>query len=511
MTAALRFFSQRRSLRRLSFYFAVSALLCLALADIEISAPDPGHELGLMLAGLFSPRIADLDQWLDASLTTVAFALQGVTLAAALGLVLSAFYQRPWARRLAAGLRSVHEVFWALIFIQVFGFSSLTGVLAIALPFCGTIAKVFGEQLEEIDQRPARAVSPGRGGISHFCYTRLPLALHAMRNYTAYRMECAIRSSVVLGFIGLPTIGFHLETALRTGEYSAASALLLTVLALVYSLRFWFRARWLLLLVPAAFVARPVTAEWSAANLLRFLWECVPAPLRQDWPLEKTQRWLGWLGEQVLAGTWNTVLLAQVALVLTALFALLASPLNSSHFVSGWSRRAGDSLLLVLRSLPEYLLNFIFLIVLGPSMLPAALAMTLHNGAIIGHLLGRHSDEVPPPPVPAGPLGRFAYFYVPTLYQRFLAYCFYRWEIIIRETAMLGVLGIPTLGFYIDSAFQFMRFDVAILLIGVNAALILGADWLSRRLRRQFLLAAPLAGPALPAESGAFRRPLPGA
>ena len=483
-----RFLGQSRSLRALTFYFALAALICLLFADIDISTLSPGHELWLMTKGLATPNIPDAQQWLNAIVTTLAFALQGVALATLLGFIFSVYYHLAWVRTLAAILRSVHEVFWALIFIQIFGISTLTGVLAIVLPFSGTMAKVFGEQLEEVDPAPANAVRPGdRTGVSNFFYTRLPLALHAMRNYTAYRMECAIRSSVVLGFIGLPTLGFHLETALRTGEYSSASALLYTLLALVYSLRFWLKVPWLWLLVPAAFIARPLTGQWHSANLLQFLRDCIPAPLRHDWPLEKTQNWLLWLGEQVAVGSWNTLLLAQIVLVLTGLFALLGSTLNSSHFVRGYVRNFGDGILLVLRSLPEFLLNFVFLIVLGPSMLPAILAMTLHNGAIIGHLLGKHSDEVAPAVLESGPLSRFAYHYVPTLYQRFLAYCFYRWEIIIRETAMLGVLGIPTLGFYIDSAFEFLRFDIAIILIAVSAALTLSADSFSHKLRQRFL------------------------
>ncbi|QIB67481.1 PhnE/PtxC family ABC transporter permease [Kineobactrum salinum] len=483
-----RFRQQRRSLRRLTFHFVAIALFCLIFADIDISTRSPGHELWLMAQGLVTPRIDDSRQWLDAVIYTLTFSLQGVILAAGLGFILAVFYHLAWVRVLAASLRSVHEVFWALIFIQVLGISTLAGVLAIMLPFGGTMAKVYGEQLEEVDPSPANAASPGGStSLSHFFYTRLPLAFHAMRNYTAYRMECAIRSSVVLGFIGLPTLGFHLETALRAGDYSSASAQLLTLLALVYSLRFWFRAKWLWILVPVAFVARPPYGQWNTANLGQFLRDCVPAPLRQDWPAEKTLSWLLGLGEQIASGVWNTVVLAQIVLVLTGIFALLGSTLNSPHFAAGMSRRVGDGVLLILRSLPDYLLNFIGLIVLGPSMLPAIIAMTLHNGAIIGHLLGAHSSAIEPAVVPSGPLSRFVYYYVPTLYQRFLAYCFYRWEIIIRETAMLGILGIPTLGFYIDSAFEFLRFDVAMILIAVSAGMTLSADCFSRKLRQQFL------------------------
>jgi phosphonate transport system permease protein len=482
------FFRQQNSLRRLTFYFAMVAFVCFWLADITISTRSPGHEFLLLAKGLVTPTIPDTTQWITAVLHTLSFALQGVSIAVVFGFLFATFYHKRSIRLIAALLRSVHEVFWALIFIQLFGLSPLAGVLAIVLPFSGTFGKVFGEQLEEIDPSAKQALQRDKqNSISLFFYTQLPLAFRVMRNYTSYRMECAVRSSVVLGFIGLPTIGFHLETALRTGDYSAASALLYTLIVLVMSLRFWFKATYLWIILPLTFFVSPVTGHWNSANALAFFWDCIPAPLREDWSAEKTGRWVSWLGDQVITGTWNTLVLAQLVLVLTGVFALLSSTLNSSHFVKGTRRFVGDGLLLVIRSLPEYLINFVFLILLGPSMLPAVIAMTLHNGAIVGHLLGKHSDDIPPSLFAGNKVSRFAYYYVPTLFQRFLAYCFYRWEIIIRETAMLGVLGIPTLGFYIDSAFEFLRFDVALILIVVSSVLTLSADAFSRKLRHRFL------------------------
>jgi phosphonate transport system permease protein len=50
----------------------------------------------------------------------------------------------------------------------------------------------------------------------------------------------------------------------------------------------------------------------------------------------------------------------------------------------------------------------------------------------------------------------------------------YRWEVILRESAILGLLGAATLGFYIDSAFEEIRFDRAVLLIIVTALLNIG-------------------------------------
>lgn len=41
---------------------------------------------------------------------------------------------------------------------------------------------------------------------------------------------------------------------------------------------------------------------------------------------------------------------------------------------------------------------------------------------------------------------------VPPLFAPALALCLYRWEIIVRESAIVGVLGTSTIGFHIDSA-----------------------------------------------------------
>ena len=58
----------------------------------------------------------------------------------------------------------------------------------------------------------------------------------------------------------------------------------------------------------------------------------------------------------------------------------------------------------------------------------------------------------------------------------------------MRETAILGILGITTLGFYVDSAIQELRFDRAIVLIFITALLNIGVDSQARTIRWQLRL-----------------------
>jgi phosphonate transport system permease protein len=64
----------------------------------------------------------------------------------------------------------------------------------------------------------------------------------------------------------------------------------------------------------------------------------------------------------------------------------------------------------------------------------------------------------------------------------------------VRETAILGMLGVFTLGFFIDSAFAELRFDRALFLIAVTALLNIAIDAISRAIRARLRLSTTLEG-----------------
>jgi phosphonate transport system permease protein len=238
----------------------------------------------------------------------------------------------------------------------------------------------------------------------------------------------------------------------------------------------------------------PDTVTIDMDNVKRFFTEdIVPYPIRiSDDGSAMLHGLLHWLYElvwvQAFDGIVQTLLLTQVALVLSGMLALLLFPLITQHFQGPLGRSVGHGFLVVLRSTPEYILAYIFLQLWGPSMLPAIIALMLHNGAIIGHLCGRYANETVLADSPVKGINLFAWELVPRIYPQFLAFLFYRWEIIFRETAILGMLGIYTLGFYVDSAFEEIRYDRAILLIAITALINVGIDSLSRHIRRYLRL-----------------------
>jgi phosphonate transport system permease protein len=484
-------------LRRLSFWLAVIALLLLPLSDIDVSVVDPWDVFAHMLHGAVTPSFANVDGLWQALAATLAFGLQGVALAALAGFLLAFAMHRRSVRIFAAFIRAIHELFWALIFLQLFGLTPLTGLLAIAIPYAGTFARVYRELMDESDPQAADALPHGTGALSAMIYTRLANAWPHLVAYTSYRTECALRSSAVLGFIGLPTLGYYLESAFRTGDYSGAAALLYLFFAVIASLRFWLTQPLVPVYLIAAFAWLPPVARIDTAAITQFLsHDIVPAPLRNgDMAQAETwQRFSGWLWKlvdtQVLPGAAQTLLIGGVSLVVTGVIALLLFPLISPLFLRRGARAGGTAMLVALRSTPEYVLAFIGLLLVGPSALPAIAALSLHNGAIIAHLMGRWTGTLSLREDSATGINRYFFEVLPRIYRQFLAFLFYRWEIIMRETAILGILGVTTLGFYIDSAFAELRFDRALVLILATALLNIGADQLSLRIRERMRLKA---------------------
>lgn len=193
-------------------------------------------------------RMVAQDTW-----RTVAMATAGITLALGLAIpiallsthVLSVsalsgrmargpFWLRQAVRWTMIVLRSIPELVWALVFVRVVGLGPTAGVLAIALTYGGMLGKVYAEILESSDTHAtATLLRNGAGRVQAFFYGLLPASAAELTSYTVYRWECAIRSSVVLGFVGAGGLGQQMDNAMKMFNGGEVATMLLVFMALV--------------------------------------------------------------------------------------------------------------------------------------------------------------------------------------------------------------------------------------------------------------------------------------
>ncbi|MDM0034320.1 ABC transporter permease [Variovorax sp. J22P271] len=212
--------------------------------------------IGGFLAGFVPPAAAPdfLALLAKATLETLAMATAGTALAFLIGAPLAfvttralsrsrigpgpgrlrAAALRQCARSLLMVLRAIPEIVWALIFVRALGLGPAAGVLALAITYGGMLGKVYAEVLESTDTAPARALlESGSGRLAALGYGLLPNCAQELTSYTVYRWECAVRASVVMGFVGAGGLGQLMDQSMKMLNGGEASSILLVFLGLV--------------------------------------------------------------------------------------------------------------------------------------------------------------------------------------------------------------------------------------------------------------------------------------
>jgi phosphonate transport system permease protein len=113
-------------------------------------------------------------------------------------------------------------------------------MIAIALPFSGTLGKVFSEIIDEEARDAAQALKAiGHGPVQTFLVGILPRAMPNLVSYSFYRFECALRSSAVLGFVGIETIGLYIELSHEEFYYREVWTYLYLLIAMIVVVDLW--------------------------------------------------------------------------------------------------------------------------------------------------------------------------------------------------------------------------------------------------------------------------------
>ena len=483
-------------------------------AGVSVSAlfdADNLRVIGGFLANFLPPDTsAEFAAYLwQATLETLAIATLGLLLAFVLAVPLSYLAtsavrerasQNPVARAVMTVLRGIPELVWALVFVRVFGLGPAAGVLALGLTYGGMLGKVYAEILESEDGAAARALlRTGSPRALALLYGLLPLASKELVSYTVYRWECAIRASVVMGFVGAGGLGQLMDQAMKMLNGGEACSILLVFVVLVLladALSGWLRRS--LDVPPAArtsafgvrsvvvllAVAAGVVASWRLLDMdLGALFTADAASSMGDFvsgffPPDTSRAWL-W---QVLVGIWETLAISVVGTLLAAVAGLL---LALPKFRAPW-----NVLLNVLRSVPELVWATITALAVGLGPFAGALALALHTAGVLGRLYAEALENAPSQPAEAlcrtGSSRAMAFLYgtLPGAAPQLVAYTLYRWEMNIRMAAILGFVGAGGLGQLLYFKLSLFHYAEASTVIIAMLALSIAVDQASAWLRR---------------------------
>jgi phosphonate transport system permease protein len=561
---------RRRLLCALILAAAVVSALWLNLTPSGLTPSGGGWETtGRFFLNAFQPALdyedrsglpadapAFLSQIARAAVETLRMALAAVSLSIAGGLVLGFLGSRVWwperrrllpcllwvpVRLLMTLIRSVHELIWATIFLAAVGITPLTAAIAIALPYAGTLAKIFAEMAEETPAGTRDAFRAlGASPLQMFFCGVLPRMRAELTSYTLYRFECGLRSAAVLGFIGLPTLGLFIQLSFENLHYREVWTALYALLALVVIFdqgSSWVRRRLVsgttakkdlplrcvLLLLAAGIAWAWLSGSWTGddgatarrgENIRRFLREITPWPIQQgesEWTAVRD--WAAHLLFSPGVAGWraalNTLAISVAAIVLSAVLAWCLIPFAARNVACpapflpepgkssltariAWrlSVFATRSVFMLMRAIPEYIWAFLLIALVSDPSWAAVLALGLHNAGILGRLgaeIVENADHAAPAALRGlgGTRGQvLAAGLVPLSLPRFLVYFFYRWETCLREGTVLGILGIATLGRLIKDSRAFDRYDEMMFFVLLGAALVFLGDLLSLLARR---------------------------
>ena len=83
-------------------------------------------------------------------------------------------------------------------------------------------------------QAATALLSNGAGRLQAFCYGTWPVCLPELTSYSVYRWECAIRASVVMGFVGAGGLGQQMELSMKMLAGGEVLTMLLMFMLLVW-------------------------------------------------------------------------------------------------------------------------------------------------------------------------------------------------------------------------------------------------------------------------------------
>lgn len=187
---------------------------------------------------------------------------------------------------------------------------------------------------------------------------------------------------------------------------------------------------------------------------------------------------------------WDTINIATVG---TALGVAIAFPLSflAARNTSPHPLMRGLALTVIVssRSINALIWAMLLVTIVGPGVFAGMIAIALRSIGFIGKLLYEAIEEIHPEPVEAitasgaGRTQVLAWSVWPQILPAFVGTAVYRWDINIRESTVLGLVGAGGIGLQMNAAINNLAWgQVAMVFVLIFATVVL-SEWVSAKVR----------------------------
>lgn len=192
---------------------------------------------------------------------------------------------------------------------------------------------------------------------------------------------------------------------------------------------------------------------------------------------------------------WDTINIATLGTLFALLIAVPIAFLAASNTTpSRWLVRPLALLVIVAsRSVNSLIWALLLVAILGPGLLAGVIAIALRSVGFIGKLLYEAIEEIDPRQVEAvratgaGGFQVLDYAIVPQILPAFAGIAVFRWDINIRESTVLGLVGAGGIGLQLKASVDTLAWPQVTLIFILILATVLVSEWVSARVRHALI------------------------
>ena len=395
--------------------------------------------------------------------------------------------------------RSMHEVVWGLLFIQILGLNVWVAILSIVIPYSALTARVISEQLDSFDIKPLISLKQtGSNIFSSFITILLPKLIPILSTYGSYRLECAIRGATLLGIFGLGGIGTELYLTLKSFEFremwTCLWMLWLVIILLEKFIRF-IRIHFFAEINMRKSIVFSILI-YSLSLFIGLVWLY---SLNFDVfnPLNFTE--LNLPSYLEIINEFNTLPMFKL-ITSTILITFLASgiaigtpPLLLLFFPDKFSLRVQNLIWVFFRLMPTPLVTILILLLSNPNISVSALSLGITHMGVMGRLL-TDNILVQEKSIYRAIKNNGSSKKSATLYgilapqsNSYLAYGSYRIDIILKETAIIGAIGGVGLGWQFQESLSSFNWPQVMIITSTFSLLTIVGEFLFQSSQKYWL------------------------